>query len=88
MRPIDADALHKKIFPYSSLVDPKTYAINAGAVEYAIQTSPTVDAVEVVRCKDCRFLTHLDDGTPECTRVYLGIVHDNDFCSYGERREQ
>lgn len=47
---------------------------------------PTVDAVEVVRCKDCRhyscgFCMHSqwwneDDAT---------TVESNDFCSYGER---
>lgn len=76
---INADELLKRLpddLPYKA------------SVKRVLIQAPTVDVVEVVRCKDCRFLTHLDDGTPECTRVYLGIVHDNDFCSYGERREQ
>lgn len=49
---------------------------------YAIHKAPAVDAVEVVRCKDCnsynghRYCTYLDE-----------TVLDDDFCSYGERRE-
>ena len=45
-------------------------------------------AVEVVRCKDCK---HRD---PEDKRCDCGCWHnpfttnDNDFCSYGERRER
>lgn len=46
---------------------------------------PTVDAVPVVRCKDCKKL-----GTGECPmeQDYLWISTDSDdFCSYGERRD-
>lgn len=46
---------------------------------------PTVDAVPVVRCKDCKKL-----GTGECPmeRDYPWISTDSDdFCSYGERRD-
>ena len=52
---------------------------------------PTVDAVEVVRCKDCKhgFLT--DDGSYSCELVdeHYGWGYRtkaDDFCSYGERR--
>lgn len=48
---------------------------------------PPVDAVPVVRCKDCRWR-----GREECAMFYrceCGEQHawetDNDFCSYGER---
>lgn len=46
---------------------------------------PTVDAVPVVRCKDCKKL-----GTGECPmeQDYPWISTDSDgFCSYGERRD-
>ena len=50
--------------------------------------APTVDAVEVVRCKDCkRFVS--PQGVPCCDNFYgLGFpAHSgDDFCSYGERR--
>lgn len=45
-----------------------------------IDEAPAVDAVEVVRCKDCKHWAHGD-----CYRLELS--RPNDFCSYGERRE-
>lgn len=55
-----------------------------------LELTPTVDAVEVVRCKDCMY-GELD----ECDRdaYYLCHYHGcgwndgNHFCSYGERKE-
>lgn len=51
-------------------------------IENAIKNAPTVDAVEVVRCKDC---VHYDGEG--CLLTY-GEFEPNsmDFCSYGERR--
>ena len=44
-----------------------------------IEAAPTVDAVTVVRCRDCRkFKTY------GCRMVASGY---DDFCSYGERKE-
>lgn len=52
---------------------------------------PTVDAVPVVRCKDCK---HYDMGV--CLKIYSdGNAHPEawqsrrpeDFCSYGERKD-
>ena len=56
-----------------------------------IEGIPTVDAVEVCRCKDCK---HYELGV--CLKIYSdGAVSQyawqerrpEDFCSYGERRE-
>lgn len=47
-----------------------------------IEAIPTVDAVEVVRCKDC---TEWDENECECSHWYG--FRENDFCSYGERKE-
>jgi hypothetical protein len=47
-----------------------------------IDNAPTVDAVEVVRCGECRYCDTADcpmSGSP-------GRVSASDFCSYGERR--
>ena len=46
-----------------------------------IDVQPTVDAVEVVRCKDCK-----RNGTELCPMLFTEMK-DDDFCSYGERRE-
>ena len=60
-----------------------------------IKTAPTVDAVEVVRCKDCKYYCQdkingvicrhpaLDFDT-ECFDHWINTNPD-DFCSYGEK---
>ena len=49
-----------------------------------IQRIPTVDAVPVVRCKDCA-----KRGTINCDLDYCGYRQaDNWFCADGERREE
>ena len=49
--------------------------------------APTVDAVEVVRCKDCKWL--YDEMDDYCCRSHRGLVRicENSFCSYGERKD-
>jgi hypothetical protein len=53
--------------------------------------SPTVDAVEVVRCKDCKHCSLDLSGRDAhlCMRKEVGFIVRrklDDFCSYGERR--
>ena len=55
-----------------------------------IADAPTVDAVEVVRCRECKFGSW--DSEPDdamvCVRTNDGFWRSgNDFCSYGERKE-
>lgn len=62
------------------------------AFKHDLMDAPTIDAVEVVRCKDCNWwwkewetCTHknLVDGYT-CATTFKA----DDFCSYGERRER
>ena len=56
------------------------------SVKFDIEEAPTVDAVEVVRCKDCK---HREDGLCTLESVYdypWYYTKDDDFCSYGERK--
>lgn len=55
-----------------------------------IINAPTIDAVPVVRCKDCKNAIRHCDGMITCQhpcgkKIQMG---SNDFCSYGERREE
>lgn len=58
-----------------------------------INDSPTIDAVPVVRCKNCKHLETLyagDTAIGHCDlgeRETLGCKPD-DFCSYGERKDR
>lgn len=61
----------------------------AGGARKLMVDAPAVDAVEVVRCKDCIYR-----GRENCSMYYdcdCGEQHtwetDNDFCSYGERKD-
>lgn len=58
-----------------------------------MDAQPTVDAVEVVRCKDCKHWQLIHEHIPhmEC-QIFCGAyehgypTNADDFCSYGERR--
>ena len=55
-----------------------------------IKNAPTVDAVEVVRCRECKHrgtdycIFHIK-GEPADEELLRKL--DNDFCSYGKRKE-
>lgn len=55
-----------------------------------IADAPTVEAEEVVRCKDCRYRDP-EDKKCDCGKMErVGnsfAVHDDYFCAYGERQE-
>lgn len=52
--------------------------------EMVIDEMPTVDAVQVVRCKDCA-----KRGTLNCDLDYCGYRQADDwYCADGERREE
>ena len=46
---------------------------------------PAADVVPVVRCKDCKY----NVGTKKCLNPdsFFAVPKDDDFCSYGERKE-
>lgn len=85
MRLIDGDALMDE-------------ANSDGAYGYVdakqIDEAPTIDAVEVVRCKDCKHYkpqkksAHWENSVNYCNRVVTMKTHPDDFCSYGERKNE
>ena len=50
-----------------------------------VATAPNADVVEVVRCKNCRYY-EADDDTWCVFHDAHWVKHENDFCSYGEWR--
>ena len=84
MRLIDADALLERM--KKAMESGRN--LN-GTFDLHIEHAPTVsaEAVEVVRCKDCK---DYDGGEVEheyerC-RYFWSAVEEDDFCSYGEKR--
>lgn len=53
----------------------------------ALRNFPAVDAVEVVRCRECKHMI-LQSHTRYCT-VWHAVngMGDDGFCNYGERKE-
>ena len=59
------------------------------AFKFDVADAPTADVVEVVRCKDCKYLVRSEDFCKVLSNNYEPPVYvdDDDFCSRGERRE-
>ena len=87
MRLIDADALYRKVKMETNPYGKPTIDYDSGVkVLEWIDKTPTIDAVPVVRCKDCKWL--YDEMDDYCCRSHRGLVRicENSFCSYGERK--
>ena len=91
MRLIDADALIQK--KRKGTIGNISGDFVAG---FDIDTSPTIDAVPVVRCRECKF--YREFRTKRYNQLmrmcYRMGKHDmeypikpDDFCSYGQRKE-
>ena len=79
------------------------YVYDTNAVLDSIDSQPTVDAVPVVRCRECKYWGDEDGKLQRSDGVLFARckVHnylldgrhtgwcptENDFCSYGERKE-
>ena len=91
-RPIDANELIKELRNKKG-----AFATGEGnepfmewEVEDYINDQTIIDAVEVVRCKDCKH--HRDEHLYgirlrfDWCRKFNNVTKDDDFCSYGERK--
>ena len=87
MRLIDADRLSESI--YDNV--PAPYEDASWAKENClaeIEAAPTMDAVPVVRCRECKWWQEDDDiGHCDNPDGLDNYVKPEDFCSYGERKE-
>ena len=102
MRLIDADRLNKPIYAEednitgSGMSYDEICGYNDG-IDIAwnkIDQAPTIDAVPVVRCRDCKHLNvvnrkELYAHCPKTNTVFLPFELDTreHFCSLGERKE-
>ena len=86
MRLIDADELEEELVIHKYKYSPYLHFLDVAAT---IERMPTIDAVPVVRCKDCASFRYSgmggDNGITYCS---MGIeMQPTDFCSYGERED-
>lgn len=87
MRMIDADRLSDSIYdnvstPYEEAVAAKEDCL------CEIENAPTVDAVPVVYCKDCKYRTEFGNCGHPRQQGILPTAYPYDFCSYGERKDE
>lgn len=67
--------------------------ISLRSVNQIIKSTPTADVVEVVRCRDCIYYQKMaTGGLCMCGDKKTSYAADfypkeNDFCSYGERKD-
>mgnify|MGYP001625787343 CR=1 FL=1 len=86
MRLIDADELLKTSFRISGKIGDK-YPFEAIAIS-EIEAAPTVDAVPVVRCENCKHHKHNELFETHVCKFKKHRIKPYDYCSYGERREE
>ena len=85
-RLIDADRA-MEIVRNQGIAHPNAYHLTNYAM-LILREAPTVDAVPVVRCRECKYC---DPENHHCDH-HMGTVaplrrEPDDFCSYGERKE-
>ena len=90
MRLVDADAIVEYVRKYSPISD------GADLLETWLEYAPTVDAVPVVKCEDCRFWSKYPGSSAapqyhECMArmTHIGNLYTTagEFCSRGERKD-
>lgn len=88
-RLIDANELLKDAEDYGPILNEWASFLD---VEWLIDAQHTVDAVEVVRCKNCASYEETCPGYGYCYHwdyeqgMSPNQVESDDFCSYGERK--
>lgn len=86
MRLIDADALHFNRIRIAH-EDGTVGGYNAVVMSAEIKDAPTIDAVPVVRCKDCKRHNAKAGKLYRCD--LRNVWQDGDFfCANGERSEE
>lgn len=95
MRLIDADYVLDHLKPYEQ--SDEEWSVTGGTalrlIHNAIGNAPTVDAVVMTRCKDCKYSCEDEHGRT-CEGYWFELseyavpVKDGDFCSYGKPREK
>ena len=88
MRLIDADAFIEEA---RSRIDMQDMYLPIHIKEMVLDELPTVDAVPVIKCKDCRWWDYGQNEYGEwigCKAKQLQFPFGDDFCSRAERKEE
>ena len=82
MRLIDEDALKAALVPLWNCHDDSDFANKD--VWRELENAPTIDAVPVVRCKDCKH-RDTENGLCEGRGWPMQLVPDDGYCDKGEK---
>lgn len=90
MRLIDANELTMQIM---SMITDKAILYGNDAIKRSkeifalamVAQAPTIDAVPVIRCMDCKYSKPIDSDWLECLHDKR-CMKENGFCSWAERR--
>ena len=86
MRLIDVDAIG--VGRCSKDILPAAHCAGWNGLIELIEKAPTIDAVPVVRCRECKWWQEDDDiGHCDNPDGLDNYAKPDDFCSYGERKE-
>ena len=93
MRLIDADELRKNVLELPNCPNGYSDTYDKSMILALIDEAPTVDAVPVTRCKDCRWYktNYLWNGKEYRVCViepYEPTRKADDFCNRAERKEE
>ena len=95
-RLIDANALEKQMSERVKELAEEFgwhdhYATGYDDALTCVELAPTVDAVEVVRCKDCNHaivnVNHIDKPLICCKTKMVGTTEEDWFCADGKRKK-
>ena len=82
-RLIDANAL-KKAIRAESWKQETMIQLAIDYIDIIIDEQPSVDAVEVVECRDCKHFEKMKSNNSFFCNEYGGAVKENDYCSRAE----
>ena len=99
---IEREAAKRELLSWAVSLNHPEYLIKDDAL-HIIDSFPAADVVEVVRCRDCKYwgdeagkLQHSDGVLFARCKVHNYLIDgrhtgwcptENDFCSYGERKD-
>ena len=87
MRLIDADELKKDLtYDFTGRPFHGNMKTSMGNIRAMILAQPTIDALPVVRCRECIYCSWLGDNLVHCDNFERDMMPD-DYCSVGERKE-
>lgn len=91
--PLECQAKERKENEWNQRVSPTSWAHAEESFLHRIEDAPTVDAVVVTRCKDCKHKGWVQEPchgkSVDYCRVWDCTLRnlESTFCSYGERKD-